>query len=96
MHAMQTLEGLDDRALAIDGNSLQVLRWGAEQNRVPLVNLEPATIVRDNKKKLFGANEERVRIGFGAAVTNIWVPLERQGEAEAFAAAVETARGATG
>ncbi len=93
---MQMLEGLDDRALAIDGANLQILRWGAEQNRVPLANLEPASIVRDDKKKLFGANEERVRIGFGALITNIWVPLEHQGEAEAFAAAVETARGTTG
>lgn len=93
---MEMLEGLDDRALAIDGNNLQILRWGAEQDRVPLVNLEPAKIVRDDKKKLFGANEERVRIGFGAVITNIWVPLERQGEAETFAVAVETARRATG
>ena len=90
---MQTLEGLDDRALAIDGNNLQILRWGAEQDRVPLSNLEPAKIVRDDKKKLFGANEERVRIGFGAVITNIWLPLERQGEAEGFATAVEAARG---
>jgi hypothetical protein len=67
---------------------------GAEQNRVPLVNLESAKIVRDDKKKLFGANEERVRIGFGAVVTNIWVPLERQ--AEAFGAAVDAAREAAG
>jgi hypothetical protein len=89
---MQTLEGLDDRALALDGANLQVLRWGAEQNRVPLANLEPATVVRDDKKKLFGADVERVRIGFGAAITNIWVPLERQAEVEAFAAAVDTAR----
>jgi len=88
---MEMLEGLDDRALAIDGDNLQILRWGAEQNRVPLVNLEPAKIVRDDKKKLFGANEERVRIGFGAVITTIWVPLERQGEAEAFATAVDAA-----
>lgn len=93
---METLEGLDDRALAIDGNNLQILRWGAEQDRVPLANLEPAKIVRDDKKKLFGANEERVRIGFGAVITNIWVSLERRGEAETFAVAVETARRATG
>ena len=93
---MEMLEGLDDRALAIDGNNLQILRWGAEQNRVPLVNLEPASIVRDDKKKLFGANEERVRIGFGAVITNIWVTLGRQGEAEAFAAAVEAARDVVG
>lgn len=91
MAAAETLEGLDDRALAIDGNNLQILRWGAEENRVPLANLEPAKIVRDDKKKLFGANEERVRIGFGALITNIWLPLERQAEAEAFAAAVEAA-----
>ncbi len=91
---MAMLEGLDDRALALDGANLQILRWGAEQNRVPLANLEPAKIVRDDKKKLFGANEERVRIGFGAVITNIWIPLERQAEAEAFAAAVEAARAA--
>ncbi len=89
---MQILEGLDDRALAIDGSNLQVLRWGAEQDRVPLANLEPAKIVRDDKKKLFGANEERIRIGFGSAITNIWVPLERQAEAEAFAVAVDASR----
>jgi hypothetical protein len=92
MAAMQTLEGLDDRALAIDGDNLQILRWGAEQDRVPLSNLEPAKIVRDDKKKLFGANEERVRVGFGALITNIWVPRERQAEVEAFASAVDSAR----
>jgi hypothetical protein len=92
---METLEGLDDRALAIDGNNLQILRWGAEQDRVPLASLEPAKIVRDDKKKLFGANEERVRIGFGSAIINIWVPLERQAEAEAFAVAVDAAREAS-
>jgi hypothetical protein len=93
MAAVEMLEGLDDRALAIDGNNLQILRWGAEQNRVPLANLEPSSIVRDDKKKLFGANEERIRIGFGAVITNIWLPLKRQPEAEAFAKAVEAARG---
>ena len=55
---MEMLEGLDDRALAIDGANLQILRWGAEQERVPLVNLSPGEVVRDDKKKLFGANEE--------------------------------------
>ncbi|HEX5610307.1 MAG TPA: hypothetical protein VFX45_09475 [Solirubrobacterales bacterium] len=93
---MEMLEGLDDRALAIDGNNLQVLRWGAEQSRIPLVSLEPSKIVRDDKRKLFGANEERVRIGFGAVVTNIWIPLDRQAEAEAFAVAVDAAREAAG
>lgn len=89
---MARLEGLDDRALALDGENLQILRWGAEQNRVPLRELEPAKIVRDDKRKLFGANEERVRIGFGAVITNIWVPAERQEEAEAFGAAIDSAR----
>jgi hypothetical protein len=91
---MQTLEGLDDRGLALDGENLQILRWGSEQDRVPLASLSPAKIVRDDKRKLFGANEERVRIGFGGAITNIWVPLERQ--AEAFGAAVDAAREAAG
>jgi hypothetical protein len=89
---MQILEGLDDRALALDGDNLQVLRWGDEQHRVPLAMLEPATVVRDDKRKLFGAGEERVRIGFGAVVTNIWVEAGRQAEVEAFAAAVDAAR----
>jgi hypothetical protein len=93
---VQTLEGLDDRVLTIDGANLQILRWGAEQNRVPLANLEPAKVVRDDKKKLFGANEERVRIGFGSVMTTIRVPLERQADAERFAAAVESARNAAG
>jgi hypothetical protein len=88
----KTLEGLDDRALALDGGSLQILRWGSEQDRVPLANLSPAQIVRDDKRKLLGADEERVRIGFGALITNIWVPLERQAEVEAFGAAVDAAR----
>jgi len=92
---MEMLEGLDDRALALDGNNLQILRWGAEQERVPLVNLTPGKIERDDKRKLFGAKEERVRLGFGGLVTNIWVPLQRQAEAEAFAAAVDAAREVT-
>lgn len=86
---MEMLEGLHDRALALDGANLQILRWGAEQDRIPLSGLEPAKIERDDNKKLLGADEERVRLGFGGLITNIWVPLERQ--AEAFAAAVDAA-----
>ncbi len=89
---MEMLEGLDDRALALDGANLQIMRWGAEQERIPLVSLEPSKLARDDKKKMFGANEERYRLGFGALVTNIWVPAEKQAEAEAFAAAVDAAR----
>ena len=91
---MKILEGLDDRALALDGANLQIMRWGSEQDRVPLAMLEPAEIVRDDKKKMFGANEERIRLRFGAVITAIWVPLERQAEAEEFAAAVDAARAA--
>jgi len=91
---MEILEGLDDRALALDGANLQIMRWGSEQERIPLAMLEPAEIVRDDKKKMFGANEERVRLRFGAVITAIWVPLDRQAEAEAFAAAVDAARAA--
>jgi hypothetical protein len=86
------LEGCDDRALAIDGSNLQVLRWGAEQDRVPLVNLTPSALVRDDKRKLFGANEERYRLAFGGLITNIWVLPEQKAEAEAFAAKVDAAR----
>ncbi|HEV7616202.1 MAG TPA: hypothetical protein VGO36_08230 [Solirubrobacterales bacterium] len=89
---MQMLEGLDDRALALDGSNLQILRWGSEQERVPLAKLSPSKIERDDKRKLFGSGEERVRLGFGALITNIWLPLAQQAEAEAFAAAVDAAR----
>jgi hypothetical protein len=92
---MQILEGLDERALVLDGDNLQIIRWGDEQDRVPVAKLEPAKVVRDDKRKLLGANEERVRVGFGALITNIWLPLERQAEAEAFAAAVNAAREAS-
>jgi hypothetical protein len=92
---METLEGLDDRALALDGGNLQILRWGSEQERVPLANLTASSLVRDDKRKLFGSDEERVRLGFGALITNIWLPLDRQAEAERFAAAVDAAREAS-
>ena len=89
---MQILEGLDDRALALDGANLQIMRWGSEQERVPVAMLQPSEVVRDDKKKMFGANEERIRLRFGAVSTAIWVPVEKQAEAEAFAAAVDAAR----
>jgi hypothetical protein len=92
---METIEGLHDRALALDGQNLQILRWGTEQDRVPLVNLEAAELVRDDNRKLFGKDEERLRLKFGAVITAIWVPLERQAEAEAFAAAIDAAREAS-
>jgi hypothetical protein len=65
---MQKLEGLDDRALVLDGNQLQVLRWGAVQNQHPVTELEPGEVVRDDKGRtlgVFGKPEERVRIRVG-------------------------------
>jgi hypothetical protein len=91
---MQKLEGTDDRALVLDGNQLQVLRWGAVQNQFPVSELERGEVVRDDKGKtlgMFGTAEERVRVRFGAVATAIWVPVERQSEAEAFAAEVDQA-----
>lgn len=84
---MQKLEGTDDRALVLDGNQLQVLRWSAVQHQYPLTELERGQVIRDDKGKtlgILGKAEERVRVQFGSVATAIWVPLERQSEAEAF------------
>jgi hypothetical protein len=97
---MQKLEGCDDRALVLDGNQLQVLRWGAVQNQYPITELETGEVVRDDKGKMlgvFGKPEERVRVRFGSVATAIWVPIERQAEAETFVADVDKViGGATG
>ena len=97
---MQKLEGCDDRALVLDGNQLQALRWGGVQNQFPVSELTPGKVVRDDKGKmlgLFGKAEERVRVDFDRLPLAIWVPLERQGDAEAFVAeankAIESAAG---
>jgi hypothetical protein len=91
---MQKLEGCDDRALVLDGNQLQALRWGAVQNQVPVSELSPGQVIRDDKGKVlgvFGKPEERVRVDFDRLVLAIWVPLERQAEAEAFVGDVNEA-----
>jgi hypothetical protein len=91
---MQKLEGCDDRALVLDGNQLQALRWGAVQNQVPVSELTPGKVVRDDKGKtlgMFGKAEERVRVDFDRLILAIWVPLERQDEAESFVADVNQA-----
>jgi hypothetical protein len=97
---MTKLEGCDDRAMVLDGNQFQVLRWGEEQAQYPITELEPGEVVRDDKGKtlgVFGKAEERARVAFGSLSTTIWVPLENQAEAEAFVAevnkAVEAAKG---
>jgi hypothetical protein len=91
---MQKLEGCDDRALVLDGNQLQALRWGAVQTQVPVTELTPGKVFRDDKGKtlgLFGKAEERARIDFDRLPLAIWVPLDRQGEAESFVAEVNRA-----
>jgi hypothetical protein len=91
---MQKLEGCDDRALVLDGNQLQALRWGAVQTQVPVTELTPGQVFRDDKGKmlgLFGKPEERARVDFDRLPLAIWVPLERQGEAESFVADVNRA-----
>ena len=53
-------------------------------------------MVRDDKGKtlgVFGKAEERLRVDFDRLPLAIWVPLERQAEAEAFVADVNKAIG---
>jgi hypothetical protein len=91
---MKKLEGSDDRAMVLDGNQLQVLRWGAEQNQFPVTELQPGEVYRDDKGKMlgvFGKKEQRARVTFGGIATTIWVPLERQAEAESFVSEVNKA-----
>jgi hypothetical protein len=97
---MEKLEGCDDRALVLDGNQLQALRWGGVQNQIPVSELTPGKVIRDDKGKMlgvFGKAEERVRVDFDRLALAIWIPLERQAEAESFVADVNKAiGGATG
>jgi hypothetical protein len=91
---MRKLDGCDDRALVLEDHHLSALRWGAEEHRYPLSELTPGSVVRHDKGRLlgvFGKKEERVRTEFDILTLAIWVPLERQGEAEEFVAAVNTA-----
>lgn len=93
---MQELEGCDDRALVLDGNQLQALRWGGVQNQFPVSELTPGKVVRDDKGKtlgMFGKAEERVRVDFDRLALATWVPLDRQDEAESFVADVNKAIG---
>jgi hypothetical protein len=103
---MQKLEGCDDRAMVLDGNQLQVLRYGTVENQYPITEVGRGEVSRDDKGRLlgvFGKPEERVRVrfsrgeGYASLGTTIWVPLERQGDAEAFVADVNRAiEGAAG
>jgi hypothetical protein len=88
---MRKLDGCDDRALVLEDHHISALRWGTEENRYPLSELTPGTVVRHDKGKvlgLFGKHEERVRTEFDVLTLAVWVPLERRAEAEEFVAAV--------
>ena len=91
---MTRIDGLDDRSLILEDGFLNVQRWGSSEARIALADLGETEIVRDDKKKLFGSGEERIRMRFGAIQTAIWVPAEREQEARAFAVAVDAARAA--
>jgi hypothetical protein len=84
---MEQLDGLDDRALVLDGGWLDVLRWGASQIRFPVSQLGETELVRDDKRK-----QERVRLRFGSVATAIWLPAAEEAAARAFADAVDAAR----
>lgn len=91
---MDKLDGCDERGLFLEDDKLTALRWGAEQTSVPLVLLTPGKVIRHDKGKLlgvFGSKEQRVRTDFDRIDIAIWVPLEREAEAEAFVAKVNAA-----
>src|SRR3954452_12956680 len=91
---MRKLEGCDDRALILEDTHLSALRWGAEEHRYPLPELTPGSVVRHDKGKvlgLFGKREERVRTEFDVLTLTVFLPLERQAEAEDFVASVNAA-----
>ena len=94
--SMRKLDACDDRALVLEDNHLAALRWGAEQDRFPLSVLKetPGEVTRDDKGKMlgvFGSKEERVRVMFGRLALCVWVPLERQDEADSFVAEANAA-----
>jgi hypothetical protein len=92
--AVLKLDGCDERALVLEENHLSALRWGSEEYRCVLSDLTPGEVVRHDKGKMlgvFGKKEERVRLNFDRLTLTIWVPLERQGEAEEFVREVNAA-----
>jgi hypothetical protein len=88
------LDGCDERALVLEENHLSALRWGSEEYRCVVSELTPGQVVRHDKGKLlgvFGKKEERVRLEFDRLTLTIWVPLQRQDEAERFVTEVNAA-----
>ncbi len=60
--------------------------------------LTAGEVVRDDKGKtlgMFGNAEQRVRIDFNQVALAVWIPLDRQAEAENFVVDVNRAIGAS-
>jgi hypothetical protein len=94
---MEKLDGCDDRALVLEDTHLSALRWGSETARFPLSEISEGKVIRHDKGKalgVFGKKEERVRTDFDRLDLAVWVPLERQSEAEDFVAKVNAASSA--
>jgi hypothetical protein len=96
MATLEKIEGCDDRALLLTDTHIEAMRWGGEVegSRVPLTDLTPGKVIRDDKGKLlgvFGKPEDRVRIDFDRLLLTIWLPLAEQDKAEAFVAKVNAA-----
>jgi hypothetical protein len=99
MATMEKIEGCDDRALLLTDTHLEAMRWGAtvENGRVPLTDLDPGKVVRDDKGKLlgvFGKPEDRVRIDYDRLILAIWLPLAEEAKAQAFVEKVNVAAAA--
>jgi hypothetical protein len=91
---MRRLDGLYDRALVIDGEWLDCLRFEKSQHRVRIAELGATEVVRDDRKKrLNRPDEHRIRVRFGGDTdTAIWVLVDDEAKARAFADAVDAAR----
>lgn len=91
---MRRLEGLHDRALVLDGEWLDCLRFGKSRHRVRVAELGATEVERDDRKKrLNRPDEHRIRVRFGGDMdTAIWVLADDEAKARAFADAVDAAR----
>ena len=87
------LDGLHDRSLILEDGWLDCMRFGKSQARYRVEDLGETEVVRDDRKKrLSRSDEKRIRVRFGGIDTAIWVLLEDEDEARAFAGAVDAAR----
>ena len=90
---MHRLDGLHERSLVLEDGWLDCMRDGDSQHRFRVSDLGETEVVRDDVKKRFGkGGAQRIRVRFGGIATAIWVPVEQEDAARAFAAAVDAAR----